>query len=249
MPIMIPRRLRSLLFGSLLLLACGGFIALGHWQLQRRSWKLDLIARVETRLKQPARPAPVRPEWPGLTAKQDEYRRVCTSGYFRPQDQVAVQAVTRLGPGTWMLTPLQLDDDTLVYINRGFVDADHRAVAQPTAGNAATIVCGLLRFSEPGGAFLHHNDPANQRWYSRDLYAIAASRGLNAAAVAPYFIDADAGPDPTSWPRGGLTVVQFRNSHLSYALTWYGLALLSALAVFRLIHLEYRVRVQSPTSA
>jgi surfeit locus 1 family protein len=30
-----------------------GFVALGAWQVQRLSWKLDLIERVEQRLKAP----------------------------------------------------------------------------------------------------------------------------------------------------------------------------------------------------
>ena len=57
------------------------------------------------------------------------------------------------------------------------------------------------------------------------LEAIARARGL--ADVAPYFIDADAASDPGAWPRGGLTVIRFPNSHLVYALTWFGMALLS----------------------
>ena len=80
--------------------------------------------------------------------------------------------------------------------------------------------------SEPGGTFLRRNDPAANRWYSRDVAAIARARGLG--PVAPYFIDADATPDTGGYPVGGLTVVRFRNAHLSYALTWFTLAGLSA---------------------
>ena len=29
---------------------------------------------------------------------------------------------------------------------------------------------------------------------------------------------------PGGWPKGGQTVVAFRNQHLSYAITWFGLA-------------------------
>ena len=50
-------------------------------------------------------------------------------------------------------------------------------------------------------------------------------------ATAPYFIDSDASPNPGGLPVGGLTVVRFRNSHLSYALTWFALAAGLALAV------------------
>jgi surfeit locus 1 family protein len=53
---------------------------------------------------------------------------------------------------------------------------------------------GLLRIGEPGGGFLRRNDPANDRWYSRDVQALAAARGLRDAA--PFFVDAKAGQEP-----------------------------------------------------
>ena len=85
---------------------------------------------------------------------------------------------------------------------------------------------GLLRITEPGGGFLRRNDPAAGRWYSRDVAAIAAARGL--ADVAPYFVDADASSDVPGGPRGGLTIVSFTNHHLIYALTWFVLAIMAA---------------------
>jgi surfeit locus 1 family protein len=85
-----------------------------------------------------------------------------------------------------------------------------------------TTVTGLLRISEPGGGFLRNNDPTADRWYSRDVEAIARSRGIK--DVAPYFIDADASADPRALPVGGLTVISFPNNHLIYAITWFGLA-------------------------
>ncbi|MFX8668477.1 SURF1 family cytochrome oxidase biogenesis protein, partial [Acinetobacter baumannii] len=87
------------------------------------------------------------------------------------------------------------------------------------------------RISEPGGGFLRDNDPAGGRWYSRDVAAIAAARGVS--DNAPYFVDADDRPNDGGWPKGGMTVLQFRNNHLGYALTWFGLAAMlgAALAV------------------
>jgi len=46
--------------------------------------------------------------------------------------------------------------------------------------------------------------------------------------VAPFFIDADATPNPGGLPVGGLTVISFPNNHLVYALTWFTLALMLA---------------------
>ena len=61
--------------------------------------------------------------------------------------------------------------------------------------------------------------------------AIAEAKQLS-GPVAPYFIDADATPNPGGWPRGGLTVVRFANSHLVYALTWFGMALLTVVGLW-----------------
>ena len=60
--------------------------------------------------------------------------------------------------------------------------------------------------------------------------AIARARALG--RVAPFFIDADAEPNPGGYPIGGLTVVTFRNAHLIYALTWFALAALSLAGLF-----------------
>src|SRR3546814_9177840 len=101
---------------------------------------------------------------------------------------------------------------------------------------------GLLRMSEPGGASLHPNDPDNGRWYSSDVAAIAAAQGLAGTKVAPYFIDADATPNPGGWPIGGLTVVRFHTTHLVYAVNWYVLSLMHACATFLDGRQEWRLR-------
>lgn len=223
-------RARRMLTAFLLFLAVI-FLALGTWQVQRLFWKLDLIERVDARIHAEPVPTPPRAEWNTVSAERDEYRRVSVTGLFRHDKTVLVQAVTERGAGFWVLTPLILADDTAVLINRGFVPADRRDPAARVASELAAGpvgIIGLLRISEPGGAFLRSNDPANDRWFSRDVAAIAAAKGL--ADVAPYFIDADATPNPGGLPVGGLTVVTFRNTHLVYALTWYALAAMSAVA-------------------
>jgi len=220
------------------------FMALGTWQVQRRAWKLDLIARVEQRVHAPATPAPGPSDWPKVTAATDEYRHVTATGTFLDASQTLVQAVTDLGAGYWVLTPLQAADGSIVLVNRGFVPSDDRNRVQPAAAStsspavsaegskaAPATVTGLLRMTEPGGAFLRHNNPAGDRWYSRDVQAIAAARGLT--HVAPYFIDAEGSQEAGGGgkPTPGLTVIHFHNSHLVYAITWYTLALMTALAI------------------
>jgi len=211
-------------------LAFAGFFALGTWQVERRAWKLDLIARVDQRVHAPAAAPPARAAWPQVNAANDEYRHVRVTGTFLHDKETLTQASTRLGAGFWVLTPLRTAEGTVVLVNRGFVPPETRERASRAAAEAKgeTTVSGLLRITEPKGGFLRKNDPAADRWFSRDVQAIAAARGLDNAA--PYFIDAEAdpslSPETADYPVRGLTVIAFPNSHLVYALTWYGLALM-----------------------
>ena len=214
----------------LALAGMAGFAALGVWQLERRAWKLELIDRVERRIHAEPAPVPGPEAWPSVDAAGYAYRRVRLSGRYLHDSETLVQAVTELGAGYWVLTPMVTPQGPTVLVNRGFVAGDRREPGAPSAGNPVgeTQVTGLLRISEPDG-FLRRNDPAAGRWYARDVAAIAAARGL--ADVAPYFVDADASSDVSSngpgGPRGGLTVVAFNNHHLIYALTWFVLALMA----------------------
>lgn len=231
-----------LILGVVALLAFVGLAALGTWQVERRAWKLDLISRVDSRVHAPAVQAPPQPAWAGITAATDEYRHVQTTGVFLYDREVLVQATTRLGPGFWVLTPLRTAQDATILVNRGFVPAEQRdragrAVAEQPG---QVTVSGLLRLTEPGGGFLRSNDPPGNRWYSRDVAAIASARQL--AHVAPYFIDADAAPNPGGLPVGGLTVVAFPNNHLVYAITWYVLALMVAGGAAYVAREEWRGR-------
>jgi len=218
----------SLWLAVLSLTAFAVLIALGVWQVERRAWKLALIDRVEQRVHAPAQPIPSPGAWSAVTAANDEYRHVSLTGRFLHDRETLVQAVTEEGPGYWVLTPLQRGDGTQVLINRGFVLSERRDASARRDGNpdGPVEITGLLRMSEPRGGFLRNNVPQHNRWYSRDVAAIAAARGLHEAA--PFFVDADAGSQSDGGPIGGLTVVRFPNNHLIYALTWFALAFMLA---------------------
>ena len=87
---------------------------------------------------------------------------------------------------------------------------------------AKPVWSGVWRVPDAPGFFTPKPDPAKHVWYARDLAGIAAADGVKLAA--PVVIEADATPNPGGWPKGGQTVVDFPNNHLSYAMTWFGLA-------------------------
>ncbi|WP_254602874.1 SURF1 family protein [Sphingomonas bacterium] len=234
-----------------------GLLWLGTWQVHRRVWKLDLIARVDARVHAAPVPAPIR------ATKDDEYRRIVATGKFVAGKDSFVQAVTDRGAGWWVMTPLRTAGGRTVLVDRGYVprratypaplcprEGGDPALASAFAGeqgrrgimcrNGLVIVTGLLRLTEPGGGFLRRNDPATDHWYSRDVAAIAARRGLG--DVVPYFIDADANTSAPNQPVGGLTVIDFPNNHLVYAITWYTLAVMAAAGFCYWIVLDRRER-------
>lgn len=228
---------------ALIVLGTIVFLSLGTWQLQRRSWKLDLIAQVEQKLATAPIAAPAPAQWPALQRSRFDYQPVRLSGHFLNDRETPVQAVTEHGPGFWIMTPMQSDGGFVVLVNRGFVPADRRdAATRPESLIAGEVtVLGLMRRSEPSGGFLRSNDAAANRWYSRDVAAISLARGL--AGVAPYFVDADAAPNKGGLPIGGLTVTTFRNPHLVYALTWFSLAFLLVATAFHAIRRGRNARV------
>jgi surfeit locus 1 family protein len=236
------RSASSLLLIALGVLGVAALTALGVWQLERRTWKLALIDRVEQRQHAAPQPLPAPSSWPAITASNDEYRRVTVTGRFLNERETLVIAVTDYGGGFWVLTPLQTTDGITVLVNRGFVPAERRDPSTRREGNRPELVSitGLLRITEPNGGFLRTNDPATGRWYSRDVAQIAAARGL--PQVAPFFIDADAAPNDGGYPIGGLTVVRFPNNHLIYALTWFTMAFMLAAALLHTLRGGIRVR-------
>ena len=221
----MPQLRRPLLAAAMIALIAG-LCALGMWQIQRRTWKLALIAQVEHRLAAPPIGAPGPDEWSAI-GKDDVYTRVVAQGVWRPIKPVLTQATTELGGGYWVLSPLDVHGGFTVIVNRGFVPLGYKGALIPSG---LVTLTGLLRQSEPEGGFLRSNVPAEDRWYSRDVAAIASARHFG--PVAPYFIDADAVPGQPI-PRGGMTVVRFPNNHLVYAFTWFGLAALMAFMTWR----------------
>lgn len=211
------------------LIALAILLALGNWQLQRLYWKEDLITKISARVG--ALPAQLPPEatWSTMDPAAEEYRHVTVSGRYDFSRQVLVHAnapkeagVVRAGYVT--LTPLLRDDGSTVLVNRGFVPMEMRdALAEVDARTPAqTILTGLLRASQKRDPFVPADEPAKGEWFTRDIAGIAAAKGLE--RVAPFIVDADAVPNYTEGPRGGLTVVSFPNRHLEYAVTWFGLA-------------------------
>jgi surfeit locus 1 family protein len=195
---------------------------LGVWQLERLQWKLALIARVNGHMA--AAPLPLD-RITAMNSDEAQYRRVRLSGRFDHAHEAYVFTTDAGAPVYHVLTPFMCDDGKVLMVDRGEVPKEKLDPATRATGNVAgeMHVTGVWRVPDAPGLFTPPPDTTHRIWYARDLATIAQADHL--ALAAPVVIEADASPNPGGWPRGGQTVVSFRNQHLSYAVTWFGLAL------------------------
>ncbi len=205
-----------------LLVLAAAFVALGVWQVQRLAWKEALIARTDAAMHAP----PVALNGLPRDLVTSEYRRVVLTGRYEGHGLVLVTGTSVLGSGYWVLVPVRDDAGRTIYVNRGYLPIGSRADAARRALPATVLtITGLLRLTEPGGTWLRANHPAENRWYSRDVAAIAARYGVQ--ADPRLFVDVQSeSPKSPGTPEQDLTIVEFPNNHLGYALTWFTLALL-----------------------
>lgn len=229
---------RSLLAPGLATLVCLVILlGLGFWQLARKTEKEHLIATIlERSREEPPSPLPGFAAW---NRESDEFRHVRATGTFENDRETLVHGLApgipgRPSQGFYVITPLKLEDGTLVLVNRGFVPTELRRPEDRQAGQFAgqTTVTGILRASEARGLFVPEPDPAKGEWFHKDIAGIATAQGLG--PVAPYMIEADATEIPGGWPRGGQLRVDLPNNHLQYAFTWFAIAacLLGVFSVF-----------------
>lgn len=221
MPARRPSASRAWRWGGTLALLAVALVCslLTVWQLQRLAWKTALLARVAALPRASAEPLPSVTEAAHLSRAQDEYRRLRLQGRWMPEVTQAIRASTEQGRGHWLLTPLALGDGQVVWVNRGFVDADHRDPSRhaPPPALEGPPREGLLRWPEDSALpFLAPMLRHPQR--------LSAAAGLRPERTAPYFVDLTAQAGDPPWPRAGLTVLQFRNHHAVYAATWAALA-------------------------
>lgn len=225
----MPRRSRVVPIIAILVMLAG-LVALGLWQLERKSWKEALIATLDQRIGQTAVPLP-DPGSGALEQSEWEFRRVRFTARIRPADEALVYTSGSplrpdvSGPGYWVFAPAELAGGGIVAVNRGFVPQGREARSARAQGDldAPVEITGVLRWPEPRSVFLQADDPARNMFFARDHQAMATARQWG--PVAPFYVEQEAPVPSGGLPKPGPLKVSLRNQHLQYAVTWFGLAL------------------------
>jgi surfeit locus 1 family protein len=202
-------------------------LSLGTWQVFRLQWKEHLLAEIETRRHSP--PAVLGDVEQRAKAGEDiDYVPMTVSGTFEHGYEQYFFATLDGQVGYHVYVPLVMSDARVIFVNRGFIPEALKDPAKRTEGlpGGSVTVMGLARAKLDGKPswVVPDNEPAKQLYFWKDLNAMAAGAAVPDDKLVDFFIDADATANPGGWPEGGVTQLDLPNNHLSYALTWYGLA-------------------------
>ncbi|WP_369058435.1 SURF1 family cytochrome oxidase biogenesis protein [Caulobacter sp. 73W] len=195
---------------SLVILCC-----LGAWQVQRLSWKNDLLTRIAA-----LQGAAATPWTPGSS----EFTRVSlTCPGLAKAPFVELYAIRDGKAGERIISACPTPQG-VVLVDRGFV-ADTVSARPPVDATDRTpvSVTGVLRAGDARSFVTPPDQPDKRQYFARDAAAVGA--GLGAANAAPLFLMAETPTNP-DWAalEPAPLPAEISNRHLEYALTWFGLA-------------------------
>ena len=202
-------------------------LSLGTWQVFRLERKEALLAEINTRST--ATPIAL----PDVEAREKsgadiDYVRMTATGHFEYAHEQYFFATDDGDVGYHVYTPLILPDGRALFVNRGFVPEALKDPAKRQPGQVAgeVTINGLARtkLTEKPSWVVPDNEAYKQLYFWKDLDEMAAQAAVPSGKLVPFFLDADATPNPGGRPKGGVTQIDLPNNHLSYAVTWYGLA-------------------------
>jgi surfeit locus 1 family protein len=199
-------------------------VGLGTWQVQRLHWKEALLARIAALQAAPARP--VAPVLDAAARGEDvDFTRVETDcPGIGSAPFLELYAVREGQAGSRLISACRVAGARVrsVLVDRGFVPDTVSARPPVSPGDAApTHVTGVLRTPEHGNLFTPANTP--QRWFTRDVPAMAAALGAPAPSAMVLMAETSTNPGWKALVPAPIPA-NIPNRHLEYALTWYGLA-------------------------
>jgi surfeit locus 1 family protein len=201
-------------------------LGLGTWQVKRLFWKEALLAQIDH--AEAADPV-------SLSETPSPFTKVAATGTLLPGESALYGAEVRdipSGPemGARMIEPMRETNGDIILIDRGWVPLSRPGpIDQP---DGMVTISGYVRFGDRAHWFSATDDPVARRFFTLDPKAIGAAVGQ--PNVRPFVLVALASRPESGvnhWPDPARHLPRPPNSHLSYAITWYGLAV-ALLAIF-----------------
>ena len=209
-------------------------VSLGTWQVKRLIWKNELISFY---LKQSTNNI-INLHKENFVSEEIEYRKVRLTGKFLNKKEVHITGKTYEGnAGFHVVTPFLMQNGNYVLVNRGWVSENYKEAKSRSFSliNEETSVIGLIRYPQKKGYFVPENEPDNGFWFTIKPAEIKKHLKIDKETfIIKFYVDALRQEKKINLPIGIKEKINIRNQHLSYAITWYSLAI-----VLMIIYLSY----------
>ncbi|MGH1578177.1 SURF1 family protein [Planktotalea sp.] len=206
---MLKRVLLPLIFG---LAGFAILVSLGVWQLQRLTWKQDILADITSRITADPIALPAT-----LDPTRDRYLPVMATGTFSENEIHVLVSQKHVGAGYRIISAFDTNDGRRILVDRGFIKVDQKNSDRPIG--AASII-GNLHWPDETGGSIPEPDLKAEIWFARDVPVMA--QHLDTLPILLVAREVSLENDPVS-PLP-VDTVGIPNDHLQYAITWFSLA-------------------------
>ena len=204
--------MRKLSFSIFVFFSIIIFCSLGTWQVYRLQWKLDLISEINNGLNS-------EPVFYSKT-KIINYQKVKFNGIFDFEKQVYLYSLNNKGtPGYDLITPIKMNSNEIVLVNRGWIKKDLRNNKSINNINSKFFEGILKKITKPN-PFKPENDIKNNIWYSLKLEDLESFTGYKLNNFVIYLQN-----NQNNLVKNKIVSPDLPNNHLKYAITWYSVAL------------------------
>jgi surfeit locus 1 family protein len=205
---MMRRMIFPLLFG---LFGITILMSLGLWQMQRLAWKQVVLSEIDARIGAAAVDLPASPD-----PESDRFLPVKADGRLTGEQLDVLVSRKQIGAGFRVIAVLEMLDGRRVLVDRGFLVDEARGLPREVTDLALE---GNLLWPDEVDGFTPAPDAGRGIWFARDLPAMAAALKAEPVLIIARSETGD-GIEPMPVDSSSIP-----NDHLSYAVTWFSLAL------------------------
>lgn len=206
------------------IIICGAVLTLttlGTWQVQRLSWKQDIIKNLDAEYqKDPTKHVYNFEDLSGLEENQNPILYGSIRGRFSRRPAFFLEPRTHDGKvGAHIIHQFNLENGGAIFVNRGWIEKKNYGKFFVQSHNDLYTIEGIFRKPD-WNRFTSNNSPSQNIWTKADINQMAEHYKIE--RIAPVMLYA------TAIEHNQNLILQDakwypRNKHLQYAIFWYGM--------------------------
>ncbi|WP_341761732.1 SURF1 family protein [Candidatus Tisiphia endosymbiont of Thecophora atra] len=206
-------------------------LSLGFWQIARLQEKELFLSSMKNNLNNP--PIDIK-----TLSGNKLYAKIRANGYFLVGKNLHLygrRSMSTEKDGYYLVTPFQTDDNKIILVVLGWFAGRHKKNIDNIIDNSMEIT-GVILPGEKTKLFVLDNDVKNNVWFTLDLTQASDVLGLK---LEDFYLVME-GNNNRSDILKSLSIenlLNVRNNHLEYAITWFALAI-SLAVIFMICNLS-----------